>query len=264
MRAVDKLDKLSEEQVHGLLVGDAGLTADQADQCLALARISTTDTGFVEQVRALGVHHELLETRASTELAAVIDGCAPLVNDRVEIVADLKIARGLDYYTGTVFETRLEGYEGLGSICSGGRYDALASDGRTTYPGVGISLGVSRVLVPLLSRGVVTADRSVPSAVLVAVVDGGEPRGERPPRHAPARQRRRLRGGAGRHRSSASRSGTPSAGGSPSCSSPVPTGRTPRSRTSAAATSPLVDPTTWTPPVDDLRPRVRRNEQEQQ
>ena len=59
----------------------------------------------------------------------------------------------------------------MGSICSGGRYDALASDGRTTYPGVGISLGVSRVLVPLLSKGVVEADRSVPSAVLVAVVD---------------------------------------------------------------------------------------------
>ena len=170
MRAVDKLDKLSEEQVHGLLVGDAGLTDAQADQCLALARISTPDTGFVEQVRALGVRHELLE-EGLEELAAVVTGCAPLVNDRVEIVADLKIARGLDYYTGTVFETRLEGYESLGSICSGGRYDALASDGRTTYPGVGISLGVSRVLVPLLSRGVVTADRSVPSAVLVAVVE---------------------------------------------------------------------------------------------
>ena len=139
-------------------------------QCLALARISTTDTSFVEQVRALGVRHELLE-QGLAELAAVIEGCAPLVTDRVEIVADLKIARGLDYYTGTVFETRLIGYESLGSICSGGRYDALATDGRTTYPGVGISLGVSRVLVPLLSKGVVEADRSVPSAVLVAVVE---------------------------------------------------------------------------------------------
>ncbi len=57
------------------------------------------------------------------------------MTDRVEIVADLKIARGLDYYTGTVFETRLDGYDSLGSICSGGRYDALATDGRTTYPG---------------------------------------------------------------------------------------------------------------------------------
>jgi histidyl-tRNA synthetase len=170
MRAVDKLDKLSEEQVHAQLVEDAGLSTEQADSCLALARISTPDTAFVEQVRALGVQHELLD-EGLAELAAVVEGCAPLVTDRVEIVADLKIARGLDYYTGTVFETRLAGYESLGSICSGGRYDALATDGRTTYPGVGISLGVSRVLVPLLAQGVVTADRSVPSAVLVAVVD---------------------------------------------------------------------------------------------
>ena len=61
MRAVDKLDKLSEEQVRAQLVEDAGLTAEQADSCLALARISTPDTSFVEQVRALGVRHELLD-----------------------------------------------------------------------------------------------------------------------------------------------------------------------------------------------------------
>ena len=90
------------------------------------------------------------------------------------LVADLKIARGLDYYTGTVFETELEGFESLGSICSGGRYDALASDGKVTYPGVGISLGVSRLLVPLLSSGYLTASRSVPSCVLVAVNDEAE------------------------------------------------------------------------------------------
>src|SRR4029450_10355677 len=120
--------------------------------------------------RALGVSDELLD-EGLTELAAVVEGCAALTGRRVQVVADLKIAGGLGYYTGPVFETRLDGYESLGSICSGGRYDALASDGRTTYPGVGISLGVSRVLVPLLSKGLVTADRSVPSAVLVAVVD---------------------------------------------------------------------------------------------
>jgi histidyl-tRNA synthetase len=86
------------------------------------------------------------------------------------VAADLRIARGLDYYTGTVFETRMQGFEHLGSICSGGRYDSLASDGRTTYPGVGISLGVTRTLLPLLTRGELAADRSVPSAVLVAVL----------------------------------------------------------------------------------------------
>jgi histidyl-tRNA synthetase len=89
----------------------------------------------------------------------------------VTVVADLRIARGLDYYTGTVYETRMQGFESLGSICSGGRYDALASDGRTTYPGVGISFGVTRTLAPLFSRGRLRASRSTPTCVLVAVPD---------------------------------------------------------------------------------------------
>ncbi len=63
------------------------------------------------------------------------------------------------------------GFEFLKSVGGGGRYDALASDGRTTYPGVGISFGISRSLVPLMSRGLLAADRKVPSAVLVALVD---------------------------------------------------------------------------------------------
>ncbi len=170
MRLVDKLDKLPAAEVHRLLVAEAGASEQQADQALALAAIATADDLFVARVRALGVEHPLLE-EGLTELAAVVRGCAPLVSERVQVVADLSIARGLDYYTGTVFETRLEGSEGLGSICSGGRYDALADDGRTTYPGVGISLGVSRVLVPLLARGEVTGSRTVPSAVLVALAD---------------------------------------------------------------------------------------------
>jgi histidyl-tRNA synthetase len=87
------------------------------------------------------------------------------------LVADLSIARGLDYYTGTVYETVMVGSEKLGSICSGGRYDALASDGETTYPGVGLSLGVTRLLSRLIGHGLATASRSVPTCVLVALPD---------------------------------------------------------------------------------------------
>jgi histidyl-tRNA synthetase len=170
MRLVDKLDKLPVDKVRDLLLQDAGLSVENADRVLELATIRSDDDGFVAAVRALGVEHELLD-EGLEELAALVRGCADLVSDRVRVTADLSIARGLDYYTGTVFETRLDGYESMGSICSGGRYDALASDGRTTYPGVGISLGVSRVVVPLLARTGLTASRSVPSAVLVAVVD---------------------------------------------------------------------------------------------
>ncbi|MCZ4499761.1 MAG: histidyl-tRNA synthase [Marmoricola sp.] len=169
MRLIDKLDKLPAAVVGEQLVA-AGLSAAQADSCLALATICTPDDSFEAQVRALGVTHPMLD-QGLTELADLMRACAPLVTDRVRIEADLKIARGLDYYTGTVFETRLDGHEGLGSICSGGRYDALASDGKNTYPGVGISLGVSRLLVPLINRGELVADRSVPSVVLVALAD---------------------------------------------------------------------------------------------
>src|SRR5690606_31916867 len=103
------------------------------------------------------------------ELAAVIEGCAAVSGPRVGVEANLRIARGLDYYTGTVVEIFMQGYERLKSVGGGGRYDALASDGRTTYPGVGVSFGVSRSVIPLLADGVLAGSRPVPSAVLVAV-----------------------------------------------------------------------------------------------
>ncbi len=254
MRAVDKLDKLSADDVHGLLTDDAGLTATQADQCLALAGISSADTGFVDEVRALGVRHDLLE-EGLEELAAVVEGCLPFASDRVRVVADLRIARGLDYYTGTVFETRLDGYEGLGSICSGGRYDALASDGRTSYPGVGISFGVSRVLVPLVNRGVLDADRPVPSAVLVAVVDEEG----RPSSDALAERLRRngvpcevaaTAAKFGRQIRYAERRGIPYV------LFPGPDGAAEVKDIRSGEQQP-VDVETWSPPAEDLRPRVR-------
>jgi histidyl-tRNA synthetase len=163
MQVVDKLDKVPAEKVRVLLL-ELGLDGGQADKVLALAHIITPDTSFVSQVEALDIEHPVL-TEGLSELAQVIDGASGV--DGVIVTADLRIARGLDYYTGTVFETRLAGWEHLGSICSGGRYDELAKDKRSTYPGVGISLGVSRLLVPLE----LSASRSVPSAVLVAVDD---------------------------------------------------------------------------------------------
>jgi histidyl-tRNA synthetase len=154
--------------VRAALQSEAGLAGQAAEKCLALASIRSADTSFVDQVRALGVRHPLLD-EGLAELSAVVAAAAERMPGAV--AADLRIARGLDYYTGTVYETELVGHEDFGSICSGGRYDALASDGRTSYPGVGISLGVSRLLGALLGRGLVRATRSVPTCVLVAVTD---------------------------------------------------------------------------------------------
>ena len=170
LRAVDKMDKLGPVRVRDALVADAGLTAAQADACLELAEISGTDAKVADRVRSLGVADAGLD-QGLEELVAVLDAVQGVARDGFELVADLRIARGLDYYTGTVYETRMQGYEKIGSVCSGGRYDALATDGRTTYPGVGISLGVTRILGPLLSRGTITASRSTPTCVLVALAD---------------------------------------------------------------------------------------------
>lgn len=167
LRIVDKLDKIGPDAVRDQLEA-AGATREQADQCLALAGIRTEDLSFVDRVRALGVTHPTLEEGLEA-LAAVIRAGLELAPGT--LVADLRIARGLDYYTGTVYETQIVGEEAYGSVCSGGRYDSLASDGKVTYPGVGISIGVSRLLGLLIGRQGLTATRSTPTCVLVALAD---------------------------------------------------------------------------------------------
>ncbi len=163
LRIVDKLDKVGPAVVTDMLV-EAGCTTAQAAACLGLAQISASDSSFVEQVRALGVSDPVLEDGLA-QLSAVVDAAAEHAPGL--LVADLKVARGLDYYTGTVYETQLVGHESYGSVCSGGRYDALASDGKVTYPGVGISIGVSRLLARLMPG--LQATRATPTAVLVSL-----------------------------------------------------------------------------------------------
>jgi histidyl-tRNA synthetase len=166
LRIVDKIDKIGVDGVRDLLL-ESGATQEQADQCLALARISAPDGSFADEVRALGVEHPLLDEGLAVltdVMAAAASATAP-----GRVVADLSVARGLDYYTGTVYETQVVGFESWGSVAGGGRYDSLASDGSTTYPGVGISIGITRLVQLLIARRGLTATRSTPAAVLVAV-----------------------------------------------------------------------------------------------
>jgi len=166
LRSIDKLDKIGPAGVAEALGADAGATSAQAQACLALAGIAGSDAAVAERVRALGVSDPLLDDGLE-ELVRVLEAArehAPGL-----LVADLRIARGLDYYTGTVYETQLVGHERLGSICSGGRYDDLASEGSQRYPGVGLSVGVTRLVSRLVGQRLVAASRSVPTCVLVAV-----------------------------------------------------------------------------------------------
>jgi histidyl-tRNA synthetase len=181
------------------------------------------------------------------------------------VVASLSLARGLDYYTGTVFEIYMDGFENLKSVGGGGRYDALASDGRTTYPGVGISFGISRTLVPLMNRNLLSSDRAVPSAVLVALVDEAD----RETSNEVA-QRLRARGiptevaaGAqkfGRQIRYAERRGIPFVwfpGGGEPRSERIRLGQVKDIRSGDQVDA---DVDVWSPPAEDLRPRVVRPE----
>ena len=166
LRIVDKLEKIGPEGVETALVDQLGLTTEIAQKCLALSEIRSEDSSFAQKVRELGVEHPLLD-EGLEELTYVMDFLSSLPSGSV--MADLRIARGLDYYTGTVYEGIMQGFENLGSVCSGGRYDNLISEGRGQYPGVGVSLGVTRILGSLFASGALQATRSTPTSVLIAL-----------------------------------------------------------------------------------------------
>ncbi|QQQ77461.1 histidine--tRNA ligase [Saccharothrix sp. 6-C] len=159
IRAVDKIDKIGAD-------GVASLLADRLDQAriesvLALARLR----GGVEDVRALGVRSALLD-----EGLAELDFVLCELADLPEVVADFSIARGLDYYTGTVYEGKFVDWPEYGSICSGGRYENLAGSFiRRSLPGVGMSIGFSRIFAKVLSAGLLDTGPSTPADVLVVL-----------------------------------------------------------------------------------------------
>lgn len=169
LRIVDKLDKIGEAGVREQLEA-IGLTAAQAAGCFRLGLIQG-GMSFAEQVRALGLRGKLLD-EGLEELTMVLDMTQRMCGGACSTIADLRIARGLDYYTGTVYEGLMQGHESLGAVCSGGRYDSLVPPvaGRA-MPGVGISIGVSRILGRLVRERKLQASRSTPTCVLVAVLD---------------------------------------------------------------------------------------------
>ncbi|HEU4423720.1 MAG TPA: histidine--tRNA ligase [Pilimelia sp.] len=166
LRAIDRLDRIGPDNVAALLVETAGATEAQAKASLAVAEIAAGDASFVDQVRALGVSDPLLD-EGIEELSRVVEAANAHAPGLCRV--ELRVARGLDYYTGTVYETQLHGYERFGSICSGGRYDNLATSGSDRFPGVGISIGVSRLLGLLFGADALRVSRPVPTCVLVAL-----------------------------------------------------------------------------------------------
>lgn len=161
--ALDKLDKIGAENVVKIL-REAGLPPETAQKCLALAEIKTTDMEFIGRVKALNVHHEQLD-KGLEELSFVMKNLSHLPKGAVK--ADLSIIRGLDYYTGTILETYLKGVE-FGAIGSGGRYDNLAGSFISQkLPGIGISIGITRLFSKMLEEELIKPGQKSPTQVLV-------------------------------------------------------------------------------------------------
>lgn len=166
-RTVDKLDKIGEDGVRDSLASDLELTNDQIDTILKLATIKTRcPDSLINQVKALNISSELIE-EGTNELVFCLEHLQHLPEDA--IIVDLSIVRGLDYYTGIVYETNLlDIAEFTSSVCSGGRYDDLAGSYINRHlPGVGISIGLTRLFDVLLQNGYIKASKRTPAQILV-------------------------------------------------------------------------------------------------
>lgn len=167
IRIADKIDKIGTGGVGALLASELRLQPEQVTACLDLAQIRGTDTSVIDNITRLGSKSDLL-AEGLDELAFVLDSLSDLTSGRV--VADLSIARGLDYYTGTVYEGKFVDWPTYGSICSGGRYENLAGSFiRRNLPGVGLSIGLTRIFAKLVAEGLLQTGPSCPSDVLVVV-----------------------------------------------------------------------------------------------
>jgi histidyl-tRNA synthetase len=167
IQAADKLDKIGPDGVRRILTDTIGLNQRQVGAVLDLASIRGASASVVDNVNALGVKSDLL-AEGLAELAFVLDSLSDLPTDT--IVADLSIARGLDYYTGTVYEGKFDGWPTYPSICSGGRYENLVgSFVNRTLPGIGMSIGLTRIFAKMVTEGLLETDRACPTDVLVVV-----------------------------------------------------------------------------------------------
>ncbi len=172
LREVDKIDKRGADYVRDTLTGEGfGLSADAAGRILDFVSVrSRGHADAMAKLDALGGGNATLE-QGVAELREVLGLVKALGVPESDYAINFSIARGLDYYTGTVYETTLDAHPQIGSICSGGRYDNLASHYTKSHlPGVGISIGVTRLFWQLREAGLVgTADSSVEA--LVALMD---------------------------------------------------------------------------------------------
>ena len=174
LRIIDKIEKIGEDEVKSEL-SLLDIESDKVSKIIDFIRISGDAFTKIERLKNLGITDEVYNEGVN-ELETVINNIKARGLDSNFYDVDLTIARGLDYYTGTVYETILKDYPSIGSVCSGGRFDNLA----TYYtdkklPGVGISIGLTRLFYQLKEAGVIkTTDSSVADITILPMTDNYE------------------------------------------------------------------------------------------
>lgn len=170
LRVLDKLDKIGRDKVIEEMVEKVGITSGQAGNVLDMAQLSGTPKDILNSLEGMLVGNETGEEGLANlrELFDTVEACG-LPPERVSL--DVSIARGLDYYTGTIYETLLGDLPGIGSVCSGGRYDNLAEKFTSQQlPGVGASLGLDRMLAAMEELGMTNTART-PAPVLITMFE---------------------------------------------------------------------------------------------
>lgn len=170
LRSIDKLEKIGVEAVCKEVIETTSLSEEKVGELIDIISQDKGNESILSLLKSMD-GNELFKLGVS-ELSMVYDAVKSLGVPEECLSIDLKIARGLDYYTGTVYETALVDYPGVGSICSGGRYDNLASHFTDKkLPGVGISIGITRLLWKLLDAGIVKPEGATVAPVLVTTMD---------------------------------------------------------------------------------------------
>ncbi len=168
MRTVDKLDKIGAEKVRMCLIDDCGLTEDQAAEILKFIAITGSNDQVLQALSGYQGKNEVFD-EGLEQLNTVVKYLSAFGVPEDNFAVDLTIARGLDYYTGTVYETTLLDHPEIGSVCSGGRYDNLAEYYTDRQlPGVGISIGLTRLFYVLGEQGMLNPELpTAPADVLI-------------------------------------------------------------------------------------------------
>lgn len=167
LRALDKLPKIGPEKVRLEMLETTGAPDSSIDQILMLSQISGTNREIIQQLGTLCEGNELAE-QGREQLSDVIDATQALGLTEQNLEIDVSIARGLDYYTGTIVETFLTDLPSFGSICSGGRYDNLAQlYTKQQLPGIGASLGLDRLLAAMQQLDLIPNTKTTAEVMIV-------------------------------------------------------------------------------------------------